>query len=604
MILQSLYEYYNKMIANPNSSMPKEGFSSEKISFALEIDKEGNLQNIVDVRKDNKFIMMNVPATNGRSGTGCLPNTLWDNTKYALGILKSERKGEKEEFLYDISKKHFESFKSHHTALLEEYKLPELEILCKFLNSWEPSKMENFTPPIEFLDSNLVFRLCGDFCYLHEYLSFMPLVKNISTKTDKELEEKSKKKSIQNNEFSCIITGKTGKIALTHPKIKGVCNAQPAGASLVSFTPSAFTSYNKKQNENAPISKQAAVGYVSALNYLLDRSNKRNILIGDTNYIFWSEKPSDTEELLYRLFSFQSTEEESVTVEDSNTNKQLFSLLNAIRKGESITKSLELLDEEDRNTRYYLLGLSANNARIVQRYWQVSSLADLAKHIDSFYDAFAIEKQFDNQDKNPRPQSILLETAFNRETKNISPTFPEALIKTILSSYRFPESIYVKLLERIRIDSLNYIRAGSIKAYLTRNYSNTIGAISMSLDKERKDIAYLLGRLFSIIEKTQKDALGGQINATVKDKFLGTACTNPNLVFPQLLKNVQNHIKKSDYGYMSEKAISDLMQDITDFPKTLSLQEQGLFFIGYYHQNNANYKKSENTTDDTNLTSN
>ena len=108
----------------------------------------------------------------------------------------------------------------------------------------------------------------------------------------------------------------------------------------------------------------------------------------------------------------------------------------------------------------------------------------------------------------------------------------------------------------------------------------------MSLDPEKKDTAYLLGRLFSVLEKAQLDALG-KINKTIKDRFFSAASSTPASAFPRLLRLGQHHMEKSDYGHISDRQIAEIMEHIQAFPLNLGLQEQGLFAIGYYHQKNA-----------------
>jgi CRISPR-associated protein Csd1 len=114
----------------------------------------------------------------------------------------------------------------------------------------------------------------------------------------------------------------------------------------------------------------------------------------------------------------------------------------------------------------------------------------------------------------------------------------------------------------------------------------------MSLDQDKKDIAYLLGRLFAVLEKSQLDALG-KVNATIKDRYFSSASATPATVFPRLLRLAQHHIEKSEYGYVSDRRIADIMEHVRSFPQHMSLEDQGLFAIAYYQQKNALYKKKK-----------
>ena len=119
----------------------------------------------------------------------------------------------------------------------------------------------------------------------------------------------------------------------------------------------------------------------------------------------------------------------------------------------------------------------------------------------------------------------------------------------------------------------------------------------MSLDPEKKDVSYLLGRLFAVLEKAQLDALG-KVNATIKDRFFSSASATPASVFPRLLRLSQHHIGKAEYGYISDRRISEIMENIDAFPTHLNLQDQGLFAIAYYQQKNALYSTNETKTEE------
>jgi CRISPR-associated protein Csd1 len=115
----------------------------------------------------------------------------------------------------------------------------------------------------------------------------------------------------------------------------------------------------------------------------------------------------------------------------------------------------------------------------------------------------------------------------------------------------------------------------------------------MSLDKESTHIAYRLGRLFAVLEKAQKNAIPGA-NTTIKDRFYGSASATPSVIFPQILRLAQHHIRKAEYGGWADKMIEEIVCGIKTFPAHLSLDDQGMFAIGYYHQRQALYTKSEN----------
>lgn len=117
----------------------------------------------------------------------------------------------------------------------------------------------------------------------------------------------------------------------------------------------------------------------------------------------------------------------------------------------------------------------------------------------------------------------------------------------------------------------------------------------MSLDTERREVSYLLGRLFAALEKAQLDALG-KINSTIKDRFFSAASATPASVFPRLIRFSQHHIDKAEYGYVSDRRISEIMEHIDMFPAHMNLQDQGLFAIAYYQQKNAITREIQEAT--------
>ena len=116
----------------------------------------------------------------------------------------------------------------------------------------------------------------------------------------------------------------------------------------------------------------------------------------------------------------------------------------------------------------------------------------------------------------------------------------------------------------------------------------------MSLDTERTDPAYLLGRLFATLEKTQRDALG-EIGASIRDRFYSSASATPGSVFPRLLRTYQHHLAKLAGGRKvnREKLVQGIVDPLTKFPSHFNLSEQGLFAIGYYHQIRSLYTKHD-----------
>ena len=576
MILNALNDYYHRMVEDPEAGMPKPGFSEEKISFAVMIDGQGRFKRLFDLRqvsgKKTVPLKMVVPAAEKRSGSSVVPNFFWDNSGYVLGM---DGKGKPER-----TAQTFESFKQRHLDLAEVSNSRAVKAVVSFLESWSPEEAEALDQREEALDQNLVFWIEGEDRPVHEEASVLSLWKSLQSDV-----------SDAEHQVPCLVTGQRASIARLHPPIKGVMGGQAAGCAIVSFNLDAFESYGKKQSFNAPVSQRVAFSYTTALNYLLRRENGRCLTIGDTTTVFWAERKSPEEDLFGAMFDLPPlSDEKGGKGEDAQTAEKVRSILGALREGRPVEKAMGEFDPE---IRFHILGLAPNQSRLSVRFWTQGSFGELAEKVSLHYKALEMEMQYKNQPEFPALWQILLETAVQQKRENIPPTLSGALSRSVLTGTRYPESLYSAILSRIRADKeVNYIRAAVLKACLVRNHPDKSGEITMSLNPERKDAPYLLGRLFSMLEKAQLDALG-KVGTTIRNRYFSSASATPAIVFPQLLKLAQHHFAKAEYGASMDRRVQELLDDIHGFPARLSLQDQGIFTIGYYHQNNANYRKSE-----------
>lgn len=119
------------------------------------------------------------------------------------------------------------------------------------------------------------------------------------------------------------------------------------------------------------------------------------------------------------------------------------------------------------------------------------------------------------------------------------------------------------------------------------------------LDPSNPSPAYRLGRLFAVLERIQEDASGGpgKLNATIRDRYYGAASSTPVAVFTTLLRLKNHHVAKLSRGraVQMERWIGEIMDGLADFPRHLALPDQGRFALGYYHQRQAFFSKSEST---------
>ncbi len=577
MILQALNNYYERLSADPEADVAAFGFSRQRIAYAVVIEKNGAFHSIEDLRtqEGKKLLARSLVVCGGAkpSGSGVNPCFLWDNPTYMLGYKPDDPKPER-------TLQCFEAFRQRHLDLEAAINDPEFSSVCRFLEKWETSKGAEQETLVDIATGFGLFRIRGAKHFVHE----QPAIRDWWLTQIGNNDESSEETTGQ-----CLVTGKSATIARLHePKIKGVMGGQSAGAAIVSFNLDAFESYGKSQSNNSPVSELATFQYCTALNRLLaDRS--RRIQIGDATTVFWTEQKTEAENILGIVLG-------NPPPEDQAQVNVLQATLKAIASGQYPSNF------GDQSTPFYVLGLSPNAARVSVRFWYVTTLGEFVKHLHQHFADLDIARS--ERDKEfIAPWQIIRETA--RESKDIPPLLSGALMRAILTGQPYPTMLLSALIRRIRADrSINHTRAATIKACLNRNTRFNISPLEkelpMSLDPDRADASYRLGRLFAELEKTQEDAMPG-INDTIKDRYFGAASATPGSVFPRLIRMSQHHLGKLEKPTKTyhEKRIQEICSLLDVFPSHLNLKDQGLFAIGYYHQRQDIFTK-KNKLDTTN----
>lgn len=613
MILQALTSLYEALAQKGEIS--KEGWSREKISFALSIDEEGNLLRVtslfdtVDGPKGKTREVpqkMTVPAAVKRT-SGAAANFLWDNSSYILGVsLKKGENDAKREKRRNKDIKCFEACRELHHSMLDGMEYPAAKAVLNFLDKWEPQKAEENNLVAQYAKeilsgANMVFRFNGKFMHEIPELSAAWQTHYGAAQTEK---------------GQCLVTGALDEIQKTHPKIKGVQGAKLSGAALVSFNESAFCSYKKKQNQNAPVGKYAAFAYTTALNHLLkDRKNVHRI--GDAAVVCWAENADKQyEDFATDLFFGDGDGDQS--------DEQRLSALQA--SVELLAKGLPCRELDlDPERKFYILGISPNAARLAVRFFYCDSFGNIVKNIKAHYDRLEIVRP--SYDKFPILPLWKLLSATNRtiKKKNDNGTNAErsdsedsdkskdktqnsamagAVARAVFSGGRYPASLLECTFLRIKAErNITRERAAIIKAYYLRNPNEKCPkeVLTVSLNENSKNIPYTLGRLFSVYEEIQKEANlrnpgNPGINTTIKDRYFGSAAAMPATVFPILSNLAQKHLRKlSDKQriYLDKKVMTLKSVLGEQYPAHMSLPEQGSFDLGYYHQTQARYTKKE-----------
>jgi len=598
MIINALNKYYEILAEDEKSGIPLYGYSSAKVAFVLNISTTGELLDVIPLKVEGnsskKLVsrMLIVPEQTKRA-VNISPNFMCDNCTYVLGI---DNKGKPQR-----TKDAFLAFKELHKQILGYAQGQAAKAILSFLDIWKieeasqhPALRGNLEEILE--GSNLVFRLDGEIGYIHNNLEIQRLWEKYNSKQEDE------------TKGQCLITGENTSIARLHPNIKNVRNAQAMGASIVSFNAPSYESYGKTQSFNSPVGKYAAFAYTTVLNHMLS-GIKQKIQVGDATTVFWADSPEEIyTDLAAELFNPTYVQEGK---ESKNSNKRDTKIEELVKdvlfKAKSGLEINELDGKVNVKTKFYILGLSPNASRISIRFFHCDSFGGFVEKALKHYKDMEIVKDFDNKPQNIPLWMIMGETVSPKSRdKDASPLLAGAIMRSIISGSPYPASLFNAVMLRIRADMddkdknihrVNYVRVAIIKAYLLRNAKRQNNkkleeVLTVSLNEQSTNTEYLLGRLFAVLEKAQQDANPG-INATIKDRYFASACATPASVFPILLRLAQHHISKSAYGYSIDRKIEPIMNEITKFPSHHTLEQQGTFVLGYYHQRVSLYQKVE-----------
>ena len=565
MILHALTQYYQRK-AGSDGGIAQEGFENKEIPFIIVIDKQGNFIQLEDTRelKGKKKVGRTflVPKGLGRSGSKSyeVSNLLWDHYGYVLAYA-----GEKGQEQAD---KQHASF----TANVNELKqaLPDnagVAAVAAFLASTEEKskvmQAANWAECAKVKGCNLSFRL------VDEAVDLVCQSKAVQAYVN----QANHAQSDNIPKGICLVTGKPAPIARLHNAVKGV-NAKPAPFTSVNL--SAFESYGKEQGFIFPVGEQAMFEYTTALNTLLASENR--FRIGDVTAICWSAKPTPLEKHLASLINGGGKDNPDAHID------AVKSLYKSLYNGK--------YTEPDGKEKFYLLGLSPNSARIVVRFWHETTVAALSESIAAWYG----DLQMVRGENSPYPEymplpRLLGNLVLDGKMENLPSDLIAQITDAALNNRVLPVSLLQAALRRNKAEQkITYGRASLLKAYINRAIRagrlKNMKELTMSLDRNRQDIGYVLGRLFAVLEKTQAEANPG-LNATIADRYFGSASSTPIAVFGTLMRLLPHHLNKLEFegrAVQLQWEIRQILEHCQKFPNHLNLEQQGLFAIGYYHE--------------------
>lgn len=569
MILHALTQYYQRK-AESDGGVAPEGFENKEIPFIIVIDKQGNFIQLEDTRELNGKKKVGrtflVPKGLGRSGSKSyeVSNLLWDHYGYVLAYA-----GEKGQEQAD---KQHASF----TAKVNELKqvLPDeagVTAVAAFLSSAEEkSKVMQATNWVECAKvkgCNLSFRLVEEAVDLVCQSKMVQDYLSVSSDNNEETDDFK--------EGICLITGKKTLVARKHHQISGI-HKQPTPFCAVDKGSTAFHSYGKKQGFAFPVGKQAMFEYTTALNTLLAGENR--FRIGDVTTVCWGAKPTPLEESLASMINGGGKDNPDEHIDAVKT------LYKSLYNGK--------YTKPDGKEKFYLLGLSPNSARIVVRFWHETTVAALSESIAAWYD----DLQMVRGENSPYPEymplpRLLGNLVLDGKMENLPSDLIAQVTDAALNNRVLPVSLLQAALRRNKAEQkITYGRASLLKAYINRAIRagrlKNMKELTMSLDRNRQDIGYVLGRLFAVLEKTQAEANPG-LNATIVDRYFGSASSTPIAVFGTLMRLLPHHLNKLEFegrAVQLQWEIRQILEHCQRFPNHLNLEQQGLFAIGYYHE--------------------
>ena len=571
MILQELCSYYDLLSADPESGVALRNYSAVGCSYAITLSESGEIKGIVPLSEDKKKPTLIVPEQKTRTSKSS-PYFLCDKSKYFLGFEWKKDKDKKQ--IFASTEKFVQDAYSLHKEIAGDSDVKPLNAVLNFLKK----RIDGVPIGIDsehdiFQNGFIVFRYEGE--YVHD----IPEVRSLwetycSQESDDEIIGQ------------CLITGEDNqRIARIHTNLKGISGGQPSGCSLVSFNKDSFESYGKSQSYNAPISETAMFKYTTALKYLLSRKDKNYLRLADTTVLFWAESKKEEEIISYFL---NSDSQNDKTVEDKITEQEIADILKSVRDGKPVSG----IANPDSKT--CILGLAPNMARLSIRFWYRNTFRDFILRMS--------EHQENMHVLNSKGESR--HVSISQILRKISPpgkewwtkvpaAYERSLFHAVVSGAPYPMSVYTGVLMRIRAEAgddfgVDSVRVGYLKAVLMRNYHNE--ELTVTLNQKSTDTAYSLGRLFAVMEILQEKANG---TSAIRSRYFAAASMSPKKVFPSLLNLSQHHIAKYEKSGYLDKMIESILSVISDFPAHLSLEEQGRFVLGYYHQREYLYMKKE-----------
>lgn len=570
MILKALYDYYERS----KDKMPPMKMAHVPYSYAIIIDAEGTFKGLEALGEKEGTTLLTFRPEERTSAP--VAHCMGDNGSYVLG-LKDLKPGKDIDFLRELksNKKNHEAFREdveriykalpnnrYARAVYLFYQKYNVETFRRIMND------PNWDDLCKSLNKNIAFRILGSI--------------DLSVSDQEIIQYKINSAINENEETVCLVSGKESQKPVSTTYSTFIVGAK-SNAKLVSFQiNSGYDSYGKKMGLNAPISEEAEFKYTTAMLKMLSKGSRNKFMVGNRTFLFWASKDDEAgkqaEEGVFNMFG-------ATEIDDNPDQRieQVRKVFMSIYSG-SLKTSLD--------DKFYILGLAPNSARIAVTYWAEIPLRDFAERIKRHFDDMEITG-------GTKPyfglRSMLSAVTLGGKSSDATPNLPEAIVKSIFQGLPYPYTLFAGCMRRIRAEQSIYTgRAAIIKAYLNRLNDNK-QKVNVMLDKENQNQGYLCGRLFAVLDKIQEDANNQH---SIRERYMNSTSATPATVFATILNLSSHHSENLNEG--RKIYFEKLKQEIIDklpadgFPAHLDLQDQGRFFVGYYHQRQNFFTKNEN----------
>ncbi len=553
MILQSLRElaFREKLLDSPD-------YEPKPVAWIISLDRNGKFVDVIStvtddgIRRKPTAKTMSIPRRRGRT-SGAAADFLVDKSEYVLGALPKNPGEERSVDLRARLDKRRELFAGELRKAYENTHEPGLRACVAFLESERQACIDRLDR-VGYV-SNDLFAFEVDGFLVHETGAVQSYFSEF-------------RRTAQAHPEQCLVCGEYRTPVDKHPAFQ-LRGGTSSGIPLVTFNADAFESYGWLRNENAPVCRNCADAYGTGLTRLLsDRYRdpahpertlpKRAVGIStNTTAVFWAASEDQFVDLCAGLFN----EANPQAVE---------ALLKSPFKGSAAASG---------SCRFFCLALTGSQGRAILRSLHTGLLPDVERNVQAYFRALtAISER-------PAPLYLLLRSlAVAGKAENLDPNLASELFMAILFGYELPRSVLAAACTRCRAEQRVTTHRAILLTTYFRNKTDRKDMF-MGLNSDEADAGYRLGRLLALLERLQARAQNNP-NKTIVDRYYGAASTRPGTVFPTLLRLSVHHAAKLETGLANyfQRLQGEVLSGLSRFPTTLTLEQQGLFALGYFHQ--------------------